>query len=61
MSLLENRRKSFYLVRTFADHHIWHLQTYAVICIVTCPWLMRLLDVLQLFHLLVLCLLNYYN
>lgn len=46
MSLLENGRKSFYLVRTFSDHHIWHLQTSAVISVVTYLWLMKLLDVL---------------
>lgn len=57
MSLLENGRKSFYLLRTFSDHHIWHLQPYAVICIVTYPCLMRLQDMFQPFHPLVLCLL----
>lgn len=57
MSLLENGRKSFYLVKTFSNHHTWQLQTYAVICIVTYLSLIRLLDVLQSFHPLVLCLL----
>lgn len=37
MSLLENGRKSSYLVRIFSNHHIWHLQTYAVTFIVTYP------------------------
>lgn len=57
MSLLENGNKRFYLARILSDHHIWLLQTYAVICIVAYLWLMKLLDVLQPFHPLVLCLL----